>query len=123
MYRPLRERSPATILKVAEDSLHATGYDELSLLSLSTGDYSCVEPLLTELMARYAHDRIAVSLPSLRLLGCLDETLFLRTHGLLLESWQQAKPRREKHFFGLNWLEWILRCTACRSENLLSEAC
>lgn len=74
VYRPLRERSPATILKVAEDSLHATGYDEISLLSLSTGDYSCVEPLLTELMARYAHDRIAVSLPSLRV-GTLTEGL------------------------------------------------
>jgi len=74
VYRPLRERSPATILKVAEDSLHATGYDEISLLSLSTGDYSCVAPLLTELMARYAHDRIAVSLPSLRV-GTLTEEL------------------------------------------------
>jgi radical SAM family uncharacterized protein/radical SAM-linked protein len=74
VYRPLRERSPATILKVAEDSLHATGYDEISLLSLSTGDYSCVEPLLTELMSRYAQDRIAVSLPSLRV-GTLTEGL------------------------------------------------
>ncbi|MDA8428684.1 MAG: TIGR03960 family B12-binding radical SAM protein [Geobacteraceae bacterium] len=74
VYRPLRERSPATILKVAEDALHATGYDEISLLSLSTGDYSCVEPLLTELMSRYAHDRIAVSLPSLRV-GTLTEGL------------------------------------------------
>ncbi len=74
VYRPLRERSPATILKVAEDSLQATGYDEISLLSLSTGDYSCVAPLLSELMARYAHDRIAVSLPSLRV-GTLTEGL------------------------------------------------
>ena len=74
VYRPLRERSPATVLKVAEDALHATGYDEISLLSLSTGDYSCVEPLLTELMSRYARDRIAISLPSLRV-GTLTEGL------------------------------------------------
>jgi radical SAM family uncharacterized protein/radical SAM-linked protein len=74
VYRPLRERSPETILQVAEDALRATGYDEISLLSLSTGDYSCVAPLLTELMARYAHDRIAVSLPSLRV-GTLTEEL------------------------------------------------
>jgi radical SAM-linked protein len=74
VYRPLRERSPATILQVAEGALQATGYDEISLLSLSTGDYSCVEPLLTELMARYAQDRIAVSLPSLRV-GTLTEGL------------------------------------------------
>jgi radical SAM family uncharacterized protein/radical SAM-linked protein len=74
VYRPLRERSPSTILKVAEDSLRATGYDEISLLSLSTGDYSCVEPLLSELMTRYAHDRVAISLPSLRV-GTLTESL------------------------------------------------
>lgn len=88
VYRPLRERSPATILKVAEDALHATGYDEISLLSLSTGDYSCVEPLLTELMARYAHDRIAVSLPSLRVgtltEGLIDEIKKVRKTGFTL---------------------------------------
>jgi len=74
VYRPLRERSPTTILKVAEEALRATGYDEISLLSLSSGDYSCVTPLLTELMARYAQDRVAVSLPSLRV-GTLTEGL------------------------------------------------
>jgi len=72
IYRPLRERSPETILKIAEEALKATGYEELSLLSLSTGDYSCVTPLLTELMARYANNRVAVSLPSLRV-GTLTE--------------------------------------------------
>ncbi len=46
-----------------------------------------------------------VSLLSLRLLGYLDETLFLRTPGLLMNHWPQAKPRREKHFLELNWLE------------------
>jgi len=88
VYRPLRERSPATILKVAEDSLRATGYDEISLLSLSTGDYSCVAPLLTELMARFAHDRIAVSLPSLRVgtltEGLIDEIKKVRKTGFTL---------------------------------------
>jgi radical SAM family uncharacterized protein/radical SAM-linked protein len=74
VYRPLRERSPATILQVADEALRVTGYDEISLLSLSTGDYSCVTPLLTELMARYAQDRVAVSLPSLRV-GTLTEEL------------------------------------------------
>lgn len=66
VYRPLRERSPDTVLSLVERSLKTTGYDEVSLLSLSTGDYSCIAPLVTELMARYAGDRVAVSLPSLR---------------------------------------------------------
>ena len=74
IYRPVRERSPATVLDLVEKSLEATGYDEISLLSLSSGDYSCIAPLLTELMARYAHDRVAVSLPSLRV-GTLTEEL------------------------------------------------
>ncbi len=74
VYRPLRERSPETVLDVAGRSLKATGYDEISLLSLSTGDYSCVSALLTELMHRHAGDRVAVSLPSLRV-GTLTEEL------------------------------------------------
>jgi radical SAM family uncharacterized protein/radical SAM-linked protein len=66
LYRPVRERSPDTILDLAAATLSATGYDDISLLSLSTGDYSCIAPLLKELMQRYAESRIAVSLPSLR---------------------------------------------------------
>ncbi|KAA0891405.1 TIGR03960 family B12-binding radical SAM protein [Oryzomonas rubra] len=74
IYRPVRERSPGTIFDLVEKSLEATGYDEVSLLSLSSGDYSCIAPLLTGLMERYAHDRVAVSLPSLRV-GTLTEGL------------------------------------------------
>lgn len=75
VYRPLRERSPATVLALVDQALRATGYDEVSLLSLSTGDYSCVTPLLTKMMSRYAHDRIAVSLPSLRVGTLTDELI------------------------------------------------
>ena len=66
IYRPLRERSPQKISKLIETSLKNTGYEEISLLSLSTGDYSCIAPLLQELMARHANGRVAISLPSLR---------------------------------------------------------
>lgn len=88
IYRPLRERSPDTILKLADEALRATGYDEISLLSLSTGDYSCVEPLLTELMRRHADDRVAISLPSLRVgtltEGLIDEIRKVRKTGFTL---------------------------------------
>ncbi len=66
IYRPVRERSPQRIADLVEGSLAATGYEEVSLLSLSTGDYTCIEPLLKGLMDRYARGRIAVSFPSLR---------------------------------------------------------
>ncbi len=66
IYRPLRERDPEALLAHTEKLLRESGYDEVSLLSLSTGDYSCINPLLAALMDRLAPDRIAVSLPSTR---------------------------------------------------------
>ncbi len=66
IYRPLRERDPRRVLEQAERAVEQTGHDEVSLLSLSTGDYSCVNPLLTELMNRLAAKKVAVSLPSTR---------------------------------------------------------
>ena len=66
IYRPLRERSPEQIQQLIQTALQASGYDEISLLSLSTGDYSCIGPLLQTLMQQYAASRVAVSLPSLR---------------------------------------------------------
>jgi radical SAM family uncharacterized protein/radical SAM-linked protein len=66
IYRPVRERSPQKLLDLAQASLAATGYEDLSLLSLSTGDYGCIAGLMARLMARFAPARVAVSLPSLR---------------------------------------------------------
>ncbi len=66
IYRPVRERSPEKIVSLAKKSLKATGYEDLSLLSLSTGDYGCIAPLMESIMAFGASDHIAVSLPSLR---------------------------------------------------------
>jgi radical SAM family uncharacterized protein/radical SAM-linked protein len=66
IYRPVRERAPETIVAWAEEALMASGFEEISLLSLSTGDYSCLSPLLTCLMDRLEKRRIALSLPSMR---------------------------------------------------------
>ena len=66
IYRPVRERSPEKIQDLIAESLENSGYEEVSLLSLSTGDYTCIEPLLQQLMAKYVDEKIAVSLPSLR---------------------------------------------------------
>ena len=66
IYRPVRERDPQKIADVIEKSLANSGYEEVSLLSLSTGDYSCIEPLLKGLMDRYAKEKVAISFPSLR---------------------------------------------------------
>jgi len=66
IYRPLRERTPVRVASIAERSIASTGYDELSLSSLSTGDYTSLLPLMKGLMDRYAGTRVSVSLPSLR---------------------------------------------------------
>jgi radical SAM family uncharacterized protein/radical SAM-linked protein len=67
IYRPVRERSPESILRKVESGLRLTGYEEVSLLSLSTGDYSCIESLLKALMDTQSKKKVAVSLPSLRM--------------------------------------------------------
>ncbi|HLO27112.1 MAG TPA: TIGR03960 family B12-binding radical SAM protein [Geobacteraceae bacterium] len=74
IYRPVRERSPERLLELVEQTLRNTGYDEISLLSLSTGDYSCIAPLMQTLMKKYADERIAISFPSLRV-GTLTREL------------------------------------------------
>ena len=66
IYRPVRERSMKTLIDLTHQSLAATGYEDMSLLSLSTGDYKCIVSLLECLMTQCETSRIAVSLPSLR---------------------------------------------------------
>ncbi|MEW6622607.1 MAG: TIGR03960 family B12-binding radical SAM protein [Bacillota bacterium] len=66
VYRPVRERSPETLQRQAEDSLKNTGYEELSLTSLSSVDYSCIEHLTRQLLGKYEAQQIGISLPSLR---------------------------------------------------------
>jgi radical SAM family uncharacterized protein/radical SAM-linked protein len=74
IYRPVRERSPERVLDMVRETIRNTGYDEVSLLSLSAGDYTGLETLLASLMSEFAGDRVAVSLPSLRV-GTLGEGL------------------------------------------------
>jgi len=66
IYRPVRERSPEDILSKTKTALKNTGYEDISLLSLSTGDYNSIGWLTEQLMGRCEKEKIAVSLPSLR---------------------------------------------------------
>lgn len=65
-YRPVRERSKETIIKLADQILENTGYEEISLSSLSTMDYNEVAELVKIMAERYEDKRISISLPSLR---------------------------------------------------------
>jgi len=65
-YRPVRERSAEKILELADTGLADSGFEELALLSLSTGDYSCLAQTLPQLMDRFSGKRISVAMPSMR---------------------------------------------------------
>jgi len=64
--RPTRQREPATVLLAARRLLEQTGYQDLSLLSLSAGDHPGLQPMLAALIDEHLPRRVAVSLPSLR---------------------------------------------------------
>ena len=74
IYRPVRERAASEILAIAEQGIAASGFEELALLSLSTGDYSCLSSLMTTLMDRFAGSFVSVSMPSMRV-GTLTPTI------------------------------------------------
>ncbi len=65
IYAPPRRRSIPRILALPEEGIRNTGYDEISLLALSAGDYSGMGDLIRELSALFRHEHIAISLPSL----------------------------------------------------------
>ncbi|HPC56236.1 MAG TPA: radical SAM protein [Caldisericia bacterium] len=65
--RPRRERSVDKILEISEKVLKNTGYEEISLLSLSTSDYKRIDELLIKLKERLKDKKITISLPSLRI--------------------------------------------------------
>ncbi|MBL4847141.1 MAG: TIGR03960 family B12-binding radical SAM protein [Planctomycetes bacterium] len=75
IYRPLRERSPKRILDLAKCGLGSTGFEDVSLLSLDTGDYTLIDPLTKELLAQTEDQRVSLSLPSLRAGSLTDEVI------------------------------------------------
>ncbi|MCX8027353.1 MAG: TIGR03936 family radical SAM-associated protein [Thermodesulfovibrionales bacterium] len=66
IYRPFRQRSIEKILEIAGQSIKNTGHDTVSLSSLSAGDFACLLPLMRLFNRSFAHKRINLSLPSLR---------------------------------------------------------
>ena len=66
-YRPVRERRLETLESLARTLFDSTGYNEMSLTSLSSADYSCLSPLVDGLLAGTQGERVSFSLPSLRI--------------------------------------------------------
>ncbi len=75
LYRPVRERSVPHLMELARALEKSTGYEEISLSSLSSGDYSCLPELVHDLMTEFKEKRVSVSLPSLRIDSVLKDSL------------------------------------------------
>lgn len=67
IYRPVREKCTAKIIENTDKLLKSTGYEEVSLTSLSICDYSDIQNLVFSMVEKYEKDKIGVSLPSLRI--------------------------------------------------------
>ncbi len=116
IYRPVRERRAQTVDAIIQEALERSGYEEVSLLSLSAGDYSPVEPLLRHLIRDLEARRIGVSLPSLRIGslsdGMLTELRKIRKTGLTLAP--EAGTERLRRVINKGITEADL-LTECRS--------
>ena len=78
-YRPYRERDPLRLAEIIDRAARETGFEEISLLSLSSGDYSCLYPLIDYI--RRHHRTVSVSLPSLRIGSITEEEIDLLASG------------------------------------------
>ena len=75
IYRPFREKSVETLCRQAKELCQNTGYDEISLCSLSTSDHTEIERMLSELTEWSDKEKISLSLPSLRVDNFSKEVL------------------------------------------------
>ena len=66
IYRPVREKTTNTLMEQARKALKATGYDEVSLASLSICDYSNIQGLISNLVLEHEADKVGIALPSIR---------------------------------------------------------
>ncbi len=86
IYRPVREKSHERLMELAKKLEESTGYEEISLTSLSTSDYSQLEEFTTELLDEMNERKVGLSLPSLRLdsfsLDLMEKAQKVRKSGL-----------------------------------------
>jgi radical SAM family uncharacterized protein len=106
-YFPLRQRSPANILAVADKLYENTGYEEISLMGLSVSDYPWLKELLTSLVERFRDKGISISLPSIKpkdMLGKLTD-LIATIKKTALTFAPEAATQRLRNIIGKNFSE------------------
>jgi radical SAM-linked protein len=116
IYRPVRERDPAEIVDTVVRAVKKSGFDEVSLTSLSTADYSCVSPLIKKVVEKLRPENVSLGVSSLRAYGLeedlLDDIGSVRATGLTFAP--EAGTQRMRDVVNKNVTEEQLLETADR---------
>jgi radical SAM family uncharacterized protein/radical SAM-linked protein len=116
IYRPVRERSPDDIVDTLMAAIDEGGFDEASLTSLSTADYSCIDPLIRRIMKKLREKNVSLGVSSLRAYGLneglLDEIRSVRATGLTFAP--EAGTQRMRDVVNKNVTEEDISNTAHR---------
>ncbi len=124
IYRPFRERSPELISGCARTLCANTGYDELSLMSLSTSDHSRLEEILDRLNAWAEADHVSLSLPSLRVdnfsQSLVEKTSRVRKSGLTFAAEAGTQRLRDVINKNVTWEQIERGCRIAFSEGYTS---
>ena len=124
LYRPFRERSPKLISDSARMLCRNTGYDELSLSSLSTSDHSRLEDILDNLNSWAESDHVSLSLPSLRVdnfsQSLVEKTTKVRKSGLTFAAEAGTQRLRDVINKNVTWEQIERGCRIAFSEGYTS---
>ena len=124
IYRPFRERSPELISSCARTLCANTGYDELSLMSLSTSDHSRLEEILDRLNSWAEADHVSLSLPSLRVdnfsQSLVEKTSRVRKSGLTFAAEAGTQRLRDGINKNVTWEQIERGCRIAFSEGYTS---
>ena len=116
IYRPVRERDPQQIVDTVVRAVTKSGYDEASLTSLSTADYSCIAPLVKKVADELAPKKVSLGVSSLRAYGLeenvLDDVARVRASGITFAP--EAGTQRMRDVINKNVTEDQLLQTAER---------
>ena len=109
LYRPMRQRDAGLLNKAAQDLCANTGYEELSLSSLSTSDHSQLEELLDDLNSWAPAEHVSLSLPSLRMdnfsESLIEKTTKVRKSGLTFAAEAGTQRLRDVINKNVTWDE------------------
>lgn len=116
VYRPVRERDPEQIVSTLVSAVKRSGYDGVSLTSLSTADYSCIAPLIQKVTERLAPEKVSLGVSSLRAYGLAESVLddMRRTRASGITFAPEAGSQRMRDVINKNVTEEQLMITAER---------